>query len=544
MPAPDPVILMMLLTIAVTLAIGVHSYREARTERQYFAYGQQLRWFVLGVATFSTVMSGFGFVGGPGLVYSMGSTSLWMTFAAALGIPFSFLLVGQKLRALASADVLTLPDAVHKRFGSQAARCAVAVSILLGILAYLGSQILAATFVLIQVFGADFLPAFWIAVTIVTLYPMIGGIVAGIRTEVFQGALMIVASALVFYFALASGGGMGRITVDVARADQALVGPWGAAPALTALGYLFVFSLGNVGMPHSTSRFLMIADPKQLRYGVLIATGAYMVGSLLWMTVGFAVRARVEAGDLAPLSMPDEAAPLFLGTYAPPWLAGIAFAGLMSAILSTASIFLNVGAATLTRDIPLSLNRPLRRPILWARTWTALLALAAGGLALWSRELVALLGAIGYGLHAAALAPTLVLGLHWRRATAAAAVASATVAIVGSVYFFAAQQLGFAASRGWWVPGHGFPSVGLVMLLSFITFIVVSLVTEPAALETVSRDPSEHAQCRELPPPLVDAASRHSSSAFEHPARRRAELESARQESHWMCPESSGNKKL
>ena len=491
----DPyVVIMMVLTIGITIGIGIHAYWEARTQQQYFAYGQQLRWFVLGLATFSTIMSGFGFVGGPGLVYSIGTTSLWMTFAAALGIPFSFLLVGRKLHALAGPDVLTLPDAVHKRFGSQAARFTVAVSILLGIVAYLGSQILAATFVLIQVFDTSFLLSFFIALAVITLYPLIGGIVAGIRTEVFQGAIMIVASVLVFYFALASGGGMGQITADVAQANQSLVSPWGTAPAMMALGYLFVFSIGNVGMPHSTSRFLMLKDTTQLRYGVLIATGAYMVGSLLWMAVGFAVRARVAAGDLAGLAAPDQAAPVFLSTYTPPWLAGIAFAGLMSAILSTASIFLNVGSASLTRDIPLALDRPLRHPIFWARTWTAILALVSGGLALWSRELVGLLGAIGYGLHAAALVPTLVIGLHWPRATAGGVVTSTVVAIAGSIYFFIAQQLGFAASRGWWVPANGFPSVGLVMLLSLISFVIASFLTrasevEPAADVIRDREP-------------------------------------------------------
>jgi len=484
----DPLIpAMMAVTIAITIGVGIHAYREARTEQQYFAYGQQLRWFVLGIATFSTVMSGFGFIGGPGLVYSIGSTSLWMTFAAALGIPMSFMLAGRPLHALAGPDVLTLPDAVYKRFGSQAARGAVAVSILLGVLAYLGSQILAAAFVLMEVFGPGFPAAFLIALAVVTLYPLIGGIVAGIRTEVFQGAIMIVASILVFYFALASGGGMGRITADVAQASQALVTPWGAAPALTALGYLFVFSVGNVGMPHSTSRFLMLKDPKQLRYGVLLATGAYMLGSLLWMTVGFAVRARVAAGDLPALAVADEAAPTFLSTYTPSWLAGIAFAGLMCAILSTASIFLNVGSATLTRDIPSALGWTLKRPIFWARTWTAVLALASGAVAVLSSELVALLGAIGYGLHAAALVPVLVLGLRWPRATATGVVASATVAVVGSIYFFMAQQLGLAASRGWWVPGHGFPSVGLVMLLSLITFVVASLVSQPASAAAAER---------------------------------------------------------
>ena len=185
----DPIIItMMLLTIAVTLGIGFHSYFESRTQQEYFAYGQNLKWVFLGLATFSTVMSGFGFVGGPGLVYSTGSASLWMTFSAALGIPLSFMLVGRKLYELSGPEVFTIPDAIHKRFGSQAGRFVIAVAILLGILAYLGSQILAATFVLDQVFAIGFGWSFAIALAVISIYPMVGGIVAGIRTEVFQGS--------------------------------------------------------------------------------------------------------------------------------------------------------------------------------------------------------------------------------------------------------------------------------------------------------------------------------------------------------------------
>jgi sodium/pantothenate symporter len=194
------------------------------------------------------------------------------------------------------------------------------------------------------------------------------------------------------------------------------------------------------------------------------------------MTVGFAVRAHVATGDLPPLDVADQAAPAFLSAYTPRWLAGIAFAGVISAILSTASIFLNVASATLTRDIPLSLNRPLKHPLFWARAWTAIVAIVAGGLALVSGEFIALLGAIGFGLHAAALVPTLVLGLHWPRANTAGVLASVVVTIVGSIYFFLAQQLGFGASHGWWIPQSGFASVALVMLLSFATFVVASIM--------------------------------------------------------------------
>jgi Na+/proline symporter len=481
----DPiVVVMMLVTIGVTMGIGIHSYWSAKTQQQYFAYGGELRWFVMGLATYSTIMSGFGFVGGPGLVYSIGSTSLWMTFAAALGIPLSFLLLGRRLRALAGPEVITIPDAIHKCYGgSQAARFSVAVCILLGIVAYLGSQILAAAVVLQDVFGSGFETAFFVALAVVATYPLIGGIVAGIRTEVFQGAVMLAASMMICYVALASGGGMARITANVASANQALVSPWGAASAMTALGYLFVFTVGNPGMPHSVSRFLMLKNADQLKRSLLLALSAYMLGSLLWMLLGFTVRAHVAVGDLAPLAAPDQAAPAFLNNYTPSWLAGVALAGLMSAILSTASIFLNVGAACLTRDIPMALGRPLGHPVFWARVWTAVLALASAAVALYSRELVALLGAIGYGLHAAGIAPALILGLWWPRATASAVVASGIVTVAGSIYFFIAQQLGYAASHGWWIPAHGFPSVGLVMLLSFAVFVVVSLMTPPRPQE-------------------------------------------------------------
>jgi hypothetical protein len=58
-------------------------------------------------------------------------------------------------------------------------------------------------------------------------------------------------------------------------------------------------------------------------------------------------------------------------------------------------------------------------------------------------------------------------------------VASGIVTVSGSIYFFMAQQLGYAARYGWWIPSHGFPSVGLVMLLSFAVFVGVSLLTPP-----------------------------------------------------------------
>src|SRR5687767_10869624 len=118
----DPIVVgMMIVTLGITIGIGVHSYWRAKTQQEFFAYGGELTWFVMGLATFSTMMSGFGFIGGPGLVYSIGSTSLWMTFATVLGMPLSFLLLGRKMRALAGPETITIPDAIYKMYGASQA---------------------------------------------------------------------------------------------------------------------------------------------------------------------------------------------------------------------------------------------------------------------------------------------------------------------------------------------------------------------------------------------------------------------------------------
>ena len=47
---------------------------------------------------FSSTLSGFGFVGGPGLVYRMGMSSIWMVVCASTGFIIAFALLGLDCR--------------------------------------------------------------------------------------------------------------------------------------------------------------------------------------------------------------------------------------------------------------------------------------------------------------------------------------------------------------------------------------------------------------------------------------------------------------
>ena len=79
--------------MVMCLLIGLWAMRRTKSTSDYFMAGRSLGIVVTGVAVFSSMMSGFGFVGGPGLVYSMGMSSVWIVVAAPIGYCFSFFLI-------------------------------------------------------------------------------------------------------------------------------------------------------------------------------------------------------------------------------------------------------------------------------------------------------------------------------------------------------------------------------------------------------------------------------------------------------------------
>ena len=95
------------------IVVGLWAMRRTRSTRDFFMAGSQLGFLVTSVAIFSSTMSGFGFVGGPGLVYRMGMSSIWMVICASIGYCISFYLLGKRLRLFAEVrSPVSLPDAV------------------------------------------------------------------------------------------------------------------------------------------------------------------------------------------------------------------------------------------------------------------------------------------------------------------------------------------------------------------------------------------------------------------------------------------------
>jgi Na+/proline symporter len=295
-----------------------------------------------------------------------------------------------------------------------------------------------------------------------------------------QGTLMMGAAVAVFGYALSAGGGltaMGAAIAGSERFGEAFLLPWGTVPPATTLGFFFVFSVGVLGQPHILHKFYMLRDEARLQWMPLVLGGSQALCLLIWLGVGLAVPALVAAERLAPLASPDDAAPAFLLGFTPEWLAGLVFAGVLAAIMSTADSFANVGSAALVRDLPRAFGLRVGDELLWGRWATAALLAGAGVLAWGYDDLIALLGTFAFGTFAAALSPAVAVGFAWRGVTAAAATASiATGAGLNLGLEFLARQSFFPAlPRPPLAPGV--PPTAVALAASFTVLFAVSWLT-------------------------------------------------------------------
>ena len=468
------------------VVVGIWAMRRTRNSSDFFVAGRHLGPFVVALAVFSSTLSGFGFVGGPGLVYSSGMSSMWMVIVSSFGYAIGFFLIAKRIRMIAGVrNSLSLPDVIVARYDSQWVGGLTAVTILLGVMGYLATQILAMALVLQSILSATEMFADISLVTCVVwslgvliFYSATGGIVASVYTDVVQGSIMALAGLLILLTASSVfDGGLPQAVNTILADDGEAAMPFGTLGVVTALGWAFVFGVGLAGQPHLITKMMMNRNISDNRVIFPVSLIGYVLAALLWFSVGVAMRAAAIDGDILPLTASDAAAPVFLAIFTHPVLAGIVFAALFAAIMSTSDGFLNIGTAALIHDLPKAIRgRSIERELFWARVVTVAITIVAAAFALYSYygndRLVALLGAFGWGTFAAALVPVAVFGLNWKRATAPAAIVAIVVSLLinfGIEIF--SIQLPFGVSGPY-----------LAIIVSLALFMLVSFMSKQPKL--------------------------------------------------------------
>jgi Na+/proline symporter len=121
--------------------------------------------------------------------------------------------------------------------------------------------------------------------------------------------------------------------------------------------------------------------------------------------------------------------------------------------------------------------KTIKNELFKARVTTVVLTAVAAFFALYIGDLVALLGAFGWGTFAAALVPTIAVGLNWKRATPLAA----NVAIIASIVINFGIKMA-SKSAGFSVP-FSVNTGAIALLVSLTLFFGISLLSKPPKLD-------------------------------------------------------------
>ncbi len=481
-PTPE-IAIVGVIYFVVCAAIAWWAARRTHTATDFFAAGQGIGLWPMAIAAMAATLSGFIFIGGPGLLYQYGTYALFISLSAGITTPLSAWALAKRMRYLRETrGLITVPAAVGARYRSNTAQGLTAFAIIVASICYIGTNVLALGLVVDAIFHTGLRPGIVLGSAVVLAYSATGGILAGVYTDLFQGAIKTVASLLVFAAVLQGGGGLAGISRTILAHEPAFLGPWGTMSPLAALSLFVLFGIGTLGQPQVLHKYYMLRDPRQLRWYPLIMTAVLILTLLLFFGVGLSVKAQVLSGALPPLGSQEEATPVFLLHSVPTLLAAVVFSGIAAAIMGTVNAFLSIASAAVTHDLPVALGRRVGNELLVGRLATIAIMTLSTLLALQSGQLVVFLGVLGWGLFASTLVPALAIGLNWPMATKSGAIASILVGLLSTLLFETLRNFKLYAFPS------GVNASALALVLSLLTFFLVSWATRTSAASDLDAD--------------------------------------------------------
>lgn len=437
--------------LAICLALGFVAWRRTTNLKDFILGGRSLGPWVTALSAQATDMSGWLLLGLPGFAYLAGVESVWLVGGLIVGTWLNWRYVAQPLRERTEAlgDALTLPAYFERAFDDIGGllRPLTAFFVLVFFVLYASSQFVAAGRLFESLFGLPYPWAVFWGSIVMLAYTFLGGFLAVSWSDVLQGTLMFVALVLVAGMGVQVVGGFDGLHATMNAFNAELLNPWtnaeGAPLGWIGIASALAWGLGYCGQPHILARFMAIRDPRQMAvarrvamsWQVTVLAAAMLVG----MTAIGALPVRLEGAEA------EKAFIHMSAQFFPPWIAGICLAGVLAAIMSTASAQLLLSSAAFAEDFYRGLfrKRASARELLWVGRLGVLgVAIIAFVVALDPASTVLSRVGDAWAGFGATFGPAIVLSLYWKRMTRASAYAGI---LVGGITVVAWMML---ADRG------------------------------------------------------------------------------------------------
>jgi len=456
---------------SLVLGIALASHRKAKTEVEFLAAGRTIGPFVGGAVLAATQISAGTVVGTLGRHYLTGVSWWWIWFGVWAGWLVSAFFVAPRLRRFGA---LTVPDYIGARFGSERVRAAAALLILVTNSIILVAQFQASGEIAHAVFGMPALTAMLIVVASTAGYSMLGGVRSSSYIELIQALLMVVGLAVAIPVLLYRIGGVGAAAGFLDSLDTRLLGWFYGPKEIAAFG--IAFSLSIAVSPYEMTRFYSMRDERTVKQAIGISIGFQVLIGLTVLALGLLTRVLFPS-----LPSEDQASSVMAFEVLPPVVSALLLVAMMSAIMSTVNSVLLVTGATVSHDLYARfVRRDATDTQLVRINRIAILGLAVVPVLVALQKLGDVQGIVVLQTKFVAsffFAPV-VMGLNWRRGSAAGAVASMVGGFLACLIWELTGQRGFRH--------HGIDAVEVGVAVSAILFVVVSRITRPVSAKNLA----------------------------------------------------------
>jgi SSS family transporter len=466
----NTILLIVLVTyFSIVLIEGYISYKKSSGEADYLVGGRSMGAWITGASLAATQMSAGTFVGTIGLHYLTGASFIWGWTGIWLAYVVGGIWVAPKLRRYsAEHGGLTFPDYIGDRFNSNTARAVAAVVIVIAYIVFMSAQYQAGGVILQTLFGLPFVYGALLLLVVTVLYTVVGGMVAVMRTDFLQQIVMAIGVVVGLPVLIIYAGGPGNIGAVLAE-----VGPnylsWHFG-FQDLLGFALAFGLTFVAAPYVITRYYAVPDDRTAQQAVAVAIFFNVLTAASVAIIGLTMKVLYPQ-----LIVADAASTVYAAQVLPPLMGALVIAAILAAIMSTVDSVLLVTGSAVSHDIYYRLINP--RATESQRLLVNRVAIAVTGvipilLTLQQIAIVQFIVNAYASLMASGIAIAVIVGLNWKRASTAGAIASMVIGfgVALVLYLLGQPRLPLVGSNNPVIPG---------VLASAISMYVASLVTRP-----------------------------------------------------------------
>ncbi|NNE26229.1 MAG: sodium/proline symporter [Saprospiraceae bacterium] len=431
------------LYILILFLIGVFASRRVNSMSDYYVGGKKMGFLAVAFSARATGESGWLLIGLTGMGAISGLSTYWVVVGEVLGVAISWWFMAKRFKRKSDEyNAITIPDYLESHFKSQKKNLRILASTILSVFVviYVASQIDVTGKAFESMMGIDYYTGAIIGFLIVLVYIFIGGFVAAVWSDMFQGVLMFIGLVLLPIVVFFSMEGTTSIIASLNQIDPSLTNLWGTSEDVwmnvaTMLGFAMI-GLGFLGSPQVYVRFMSVKNESEIDKGKWVAVIFTLLTDAAAVTIGILARILFTESGQDPEAILGNAGENVLSimtdNFLPYILVAIYVAVVLSAIMSTIDSLLVIASSAITRDFYQKVFHP-EIPDIDLSGMTRKVTLIMATLALVLALIIAVnsptrtvfwMIIFGWSGIAASFCPVIILTLFWKGYSEAGAMAS------------------------------------------------------------------------------------------------------------------------